>query len=129
MSNRRPGEIELLIEQLLAERSLPVPAYDILTLASEIGGKLYPAQIYRALANLVASGKVSRVEALGAYCKGGPEAEAFRVCRDCGRADRVNLGDLHAELRARLTVSDFVFEHLVIEAVGRCAACCGRDRE
>lgn len=123
MSNRRPGEIERIIEQMLGERTGPVAAYELLKQAGECGITLYPAQIYRALANLVASGKVNRVEALNAYCKAGSEAQAFRVCRDCGRADPVELGDLHAALSARLAAADFVTGHLIIEALGHCRQC------
>ncbi|WP_395337430.1 hypothetical protein WBP06_22855 [Novosphingobium sp. BL-8H] len=123
MSNRRPGEIERIIEQMLAERAGPVAAYELLKRAAECGIRLYPAQIYRALANLVARGKVNRVEALNAYCKAGSEACAFRVCRDCGRVDPVELGDLHEALSARLAASDFVTGRLVIEALGHCQQC------
>ena len=83
--------------------------------------------VYRALDQMVASGRVHRIESLNAFtvCAGPPHSETpvFEICNECGDlTERVGTG-LTENIAILSRRSGFQPEHSVIETRGRCGAC------
>lgn len=110
----------------LRRQTKPRSAYQILEdLRCE--GVTATTTVYRALDQLVASGKVHRIESLNAFTAccdpshtGSP---VFEICEDCGAVTE----HVHTRLAKDIAVlsrsSGFKPAHSVIEIRGRCGAC------
>jgi Fur family zinc uptake transcriptional regulator len=86
-----------------------------------------PPTVYRALDKLMERGLVHRIETANTFvaCAHGPHEEdmALRVCRSCGAADEVPLGDLLDALKGRAGRDGFALDRLTLEIEGLCGAC------
>jgi Fur family zinc uptake transcriptional regulator len=120
---RKSGEVEKLVEGILANASRPLSAYQIADSAAKEGCKIYPAQVYRSVNSLVARGLIRRVESLNAYITGKPGHECLAICRQCGSIAHFDIAELQKELQASFSASSFEVEGLVMEASGICADC------
>lgn len=89
--------------------------------------KIAPPTIYRALAALLADGKVHRLESLNAYvackCDRHAQASILSICDDCGTVEESVAPDLLDELSSVAGKSGFVPARHVIEIHGLCASC------
>ena len=121
---RRNGELVRLVEDLLKQASAPASAYDLARLAGEREERLYPAQVYRALAELVRQGRVRWIEALNAYCPtlSTPGAIVF-VCNDCSRAFQHDHPEIDTALHLALENHGLRLDRLIVEATGKCNEC------
>lgn len=74
---RSREEIETIILDLLARANGPMSAYDISARSAKSGQQVFPAQVYRTLARLIAQDRVSRIESLSAFTV---KQEAADIC-------------------------------------------------
>ena len=110
----------------LRRQNKPLSAYKILEdLRSE--GVTAATTVYRALDQLLAAGRVHRIESLNAWtaCCDPSHAETpvFEICEDCGTVTE------HVDTRVAQDIatlskrSGFTPERSVIEIRGRCGTC------
>lgn len=130
-SGRRESVMSLTRKQQLVLDALrhagaPLGAYALLDRLRDAGFNA-PAQVYRALARLVETGEVSRLETLNAYlprtAARGDAVSVFTICERCSRIGEyadASLGERLAHLTGR---HDFVASHAAIEIRGRCVDC------
>ena len=122
VARRRRGEIDDLVQGILAAGNSPLSAYDIAGQASRGGRPVVPAQVYRTLARLIRERRVLRVEMLGAYVLRPASADLCLVCLQCRSVQLIEneaLRTIHADAvgrRFRLAVAP-------VEAGGLCEAC------
>ena len=122
VARRRRGEIDALVQGILAAGNGPLSAYDIAGRASQGGQPVVPAQVYRTLARLIRQHRVLRVEMLGAYVLRPASADLCLVCLQCRSVQLIEneaLRTIHADAvgrRFRLAVAP-------VEAGGLCDAC------
>ena len=110
----------------LRRQSKPLSAYKILEdLRSD--GVTAATTVYRALDQLLATGRVHRIESLNAWtaCRDPSHAEtpAFEICEDCGAVTEHVDPRLAQDIAALSKRSGFMPEHSVIEIRGRCGTC------
>lgn len=124
-SPKRKTHAERVFEHL-HHQSKPLSAYQILeNLRSE--GVTAATTVYRALDQLVASGRVHKIQSLNAFtvcCDPSHDAApVFEICEDCGTVtEHVDTG-LTKNIAALSNQSGFKPEHSVIEIRGRCGTC------
>jgi Fur family zinc uptake transcriptional regulator len=117
----------------------PTGAYDLLQRLAETQGRaarpVGPPTVYRALEFLIGEGLIHKVERLSAYVActhhlrhdhahpAHDQAIQFLICRQCGRADELEDGNVRAALGEAASRSGFRLTAATIEAEGLCAAC------
>ncbi|MDE8650341.1 Fur family transcriptional regulator [Novosphingobium album (ex Liu et al. 2023)] len=124
-TNRKTQDCEAIILAALAGEDRPLTAYDVQSRAAQAGARLFPAQIYRAMERLIATGQVHRIETSKAYMLRGAGIDAIAVCEACGRVQPHALGAPVSQVARAIGDNGFTVRALVIEAVGRCADCPG----
>ena len=122
---KRKTHAERVLEHL-HRRSKPLSAYQILEdLRSD--GVTAVTTVYRALDQLVASGRVHRIESLNAFtacCDPSHTATpVFEICEDCGTVREHVDTRLTKSISALSSHSGFKPEHSVVEIRGRCGEC------
>ena len=114
------------IEALLAREGKALGAYAILEAMREEGVR-QPPTVYRALARLMADGRVHRVESLNAYvacARPGHEATAvLAICDACGGVEEIEAAHLVGLLARRAASRGFETRHPIIELHGQCGGC------
>ena len=102
-------------------------AYDLL---DELRGKypkMAPPTVYRALAALIESGQVHRLESLNAYvacqCEDHHQPSIFSICNDCGVVEENFEPELFSKLSSALKNNGFSVQRHVVEVNGTCASC------
>ena len=122
---KRRTHADRVLDRLRRARK-PLSAYQIL---DDLRGEGVSAAttVYRALDQLVASGRVHRIESLNAFtaCCDPNHAEAavFEICEGCGSVtEHVDEG-LTETIATLSDRSGFRAERSVIEIRGRCGAC------
>lgn len=110
----------------LRRQTKPLSAYEILEdLRSE--GVTAATTVYRALDQLVTSGKVHRLESLNAFTACCDPSHAgspvFEICEDCGAVTEHVHTRLAKDIAVLTSSSGFKPAHSVIEIRGRCGAC------
>ena len=110
-------------------RTEPMGAYDILDALRRPGERIAPPTVYRALARLVAEGRVHRVESANAYlaCQHdhaheASESPVLAICDDCGTV-REHTAPAAVESLSASLADGFEPTRHVIEVHGRCAPC------
>jgi Fur family transcriptional regulator, zinc uptake regulator len=118
---------DAVILTALRSGGAPMSAYAILD-AVRSTSITAPTTVYRALARLMKSGAVHRLESINAYvaCKDhlhphGPTV--FAICRDCGHVDELVEADVIARLESDALRLGFHVEATTIEMTGRCVSC------
>ena len=137
MPSRRGEQHAVNIMGALTDAPRPLSAYDLLDRLRPTG-VVAPLTVYRALAKLIKSGKVHRIESLNALvaCRDGahhhdhaPDSDAgfkavgFAICDACGVVEEFvdpALGDL---IGRALAVQRFRPRTGAIEVRGLCNAC------
>ncbi|HEV2516106.1 MAG TPA: transcriptional repressor [Devosia sp.] len=103
----------------------PLTAYQIL---HELEGTTIkaPVQVYRALSQLMTSGKVHRVESLNAFVlcdrHHATSRPGFLICKHCGTVQEFD-DEAIDEISSRLAGAGFEVENLSLEVSGLCVAC------
>ena len=112
--------------ELLRCQRRPLSAYEILE-ALRGDGVTAAMTVYRALARLLESGQVHRIESLNAWtacCEphhsGTP---VFEICDGCGNVTEHVASHLARDIAALSADSGFVPDRPVIEIHGRCSDC------
>jgi Fur family zinc uptake transcriptional regulator len=106
-------------------------AYDVLAGLREAEPGIAPPTIYRALAALIARGRVHRLESLNKFmaCRSGRhrQASVLSICGDCGAVEESVAPDLPDLLSGIVGRSGFRPARHVIEIHGLCASCGGKE--
>jgi Fur family zinc uptake transcriptional regulator len=112
--------------ELLLRSGQPLKAYELIPVAGEDGGSVYPPTVYRALEFLLAQGLAHRIESLNAYvsCQQSDtgHAAAFLICECCGASSEIDTA-AHLAIASQAMDLGFVVERQIIEARGRCKDC------
>lgn len=122
---KRKTHTERIFEHL-HRQSKPLSAYQIL---EDLRGEGVSAAmtVYRALDQLVASGRVHRIESLNAFTvccdPSHTDTPVFEICEVCGGVTEHLKTGLTRDITALSTHSGFKPKHSVIEIRGRCGAC------
>ncbi len=123
-----------LILQELGRTEKPLSAYDLLDKLRPFGVS-GPPTIYRALDQLLASGKVHRLESMSAFvaCRGLDHgthdhahdglATGFTICDSCGTVAEFEDPMLRERIEADAAAATFRPRSSVVEIRGLCAAC------
>ena len=118
---RLPLNARLVLEALV-EAGQPCKAYSLLEQLREKGVSS-PMTVYRALDRLSELGLIRRIESLNAFIALPPEIKgpiAFRICRQCGRTEIVELDQAALDVLAAAGINA---EDSYIEAYCDCSAC------
>ncbi|MEM7120713.1 MAG: Fur family transcriptional regulator [Pseudomonadota bacterium] len=123
--SRRRTHADRVLDHL-RHQDKPLSAYQILeALRSE--GVTAATTVYRALDQLLAAGRVHRIESLNAWTvccdPRHTETPVFEICEDCGAVTEHVDTRLAENIAALSSHSGFKPEHSVIEIRGRCGAC------
>lgn len=126
--NRRPKrdwkDLEAAVVAALDDASdRPLTAYAIQDRAAAGGQRLYPTQIYRVMARLIAAGQVHRIESANAYMLRRSPSDAVALCDGCGRAFAYAMARPAEDIGRAIDASGFAVRSLLIEAVGLCRDC------
>ncbi len=112
--------------RLLERQQRPLTAYEILE-ALRGDGVAAATTVYRALAKLLKTGYVHRIESLNAWtacCEPHhSETPVFRICDDCGNVTEHVAPHIARDIAAMSADSGFVPDRSVIEIHGRCSDC------
>ena len=124
-SPRRKKNAERVFEHL-RDQTKALSAYQILDDLRD-QGVTAATTVYRALDQLMASGRVHRIESLKAFTVYADprraETPIFEMCKECGDVtERFDTG-LTENIAILSRRSGFQPEHSVIEIRGRCGAC------
>jgi len=124
-SSKRKKNAERVFEHL-QHQTKALSAYQILNDLRH-QGMTAATTVYRALDQLLASGRVHRIESLNAFtvCNQPRHTETpvFEICKECGDVtERAGTGLIeNIEILSRR--SGFQPEHSVVEIRGRCGVC------
>ena len=124
---KRGEKLQASVLALLKTQPTPLSAYDILDALKDDNTRLAPTTIYRALAALIESGQIHRLESCNAFiaCKCGVDAHTaiLSICDQCGAVEETISKDVLAALANAVREIGFAPSRHVIEVLGRCAAC------
>lgn len=126
-----PGRKAVL--DILEKARRPIGAYEMIDLlASSVGRRPAPTQVYRALDFLVEQGLVHRLASRNAFLACGHSHEAsepvaFLICDACGHVDEATSPALAADVADVADRKGFAPRAQIIEIAGRCAACVTKD--
>lgn len=109
----------------LQKAARPLTAYQILHALEGTTIKA-PVQVYRALSQLMASGKAHRVESINAFVlcdrhHASPHP-GFLICKHCGTVQEFDDGAMD-EISSRLASAGFTVETFTLEVSGLCLSC------
>ncbi len=125
--SKRGERMQADVLAVLCRRGRPLSAYEVLAALRETYPKIAPPTVYRALAALVDTGRVHRLESMNAFvacqCDRHPQAAILSICRDCGTVEESVAPELLAELSGVAGRSGFRPARHVIEIHGTCASC------
>ncbi len=112
--------------KFLKRQERPLSAYEILE-ALRGDGVAAATTVYRALAKLLETGHVHRIESLNAWtvCRAPHHSETpvFEICDGCGNVTEHVTSHLAHDIAALSADSGFVPDRSVIEIHGRCSDC------
>lgn len=124
----RPGRrthADRVLEHL-GRQTKPLSAYQILE-GLRGDGVNAATTVYRALEQLLAAGRVHRIESLNAWTvccdPSHTETPVFEICEHCGAVTEHVDARLAENIAALSSHSGFKPEHSVIEIRGSCCAC------
>ncbi len=115
-----------VLEILLASHQ-PIGAYDILAELNrnDIGERIAPPIVYRALEFLMAEGLIHRIESRNAFIScmqpGHQSTAQFLICQDCEQV--AELESIDSGLLSAAKDLGFAVDHSVVEITGICAEC------
>ena len=117
--------------RLLFESPKPLSAYELL---DRLRGTLHnpaPPTVYRALEFLLEQGLVHKLESLHAYIgcthPDHPHAGQFLICAECGEVAELEDPHLADSLKTAGRAVGFRTKRPVVELLGTCAECNGRE--
>ena len=117
--------------EILLEGHRAMGAYEVLDILREEGLGSQPPVAYRALDFLVAHGFVHKIERLNAFVAcahpGARHAPAFLICRICDKVAEAQAEPTDGALGAAAQDAGFEIERAVVEALGVCPNCKGKQ--
>lgn len=130
MGKRAEAMQAAVLAHLRTQRA-PQSAYDVLDALRKDARRLAPTTIYRALAALVESGAVHRLESRNAFVActrqganpADDHAAILSICDDCGCVEETLSKDVLVAVSTVAGQSGFAPTRHVIEVIGQCAAC------
>lgn len=116
-----------LVLDVLREAGEPMTAYAVID-ALRPQGITAPPTVYRALAQLVRTGQVHRIESISSFiaCDHPTHTEdfAFTICDDCGNVSELTHKKLSSAMRALAEMSPLkTMRRATVEIHGVCAEC------
>ena len=124
---KRAEKLQAEILALLQAGRAPLSAYDVLEALRNDDWQLAPTTVYRALAALIESGTVHRLESRNAFVacqhEGDEHSAILSFCNDCGAVEETVSKDVLTALRDAAGGTGFAPSRHVIEVLGQCAAC------
>jgi Fur family transcriptional regulator, zinc uptake regulator len=122
--------VRRLVLRMLWEGIQPLGAYDLLKrMEAELGRRLAPPTIYRALDFLLAQNLITRIESKNAFVPcahpGHPHACVFFICENCGASEEIEDRGLEELFDRKASALGFRINKRVLEFQGKCAACLG----
>jgi len=119
--------------ELVCEAERPMSAYDILDLMRATISNPAPPTVYRALDFLLEQGLVHKLESIHAFigCSNPdhPHSGQLLICADCGDVNELEDPAIARSLRLAESASGFAPKRRVVELIGTCARCTGKDHE
>jgi Fur family zinc uptake transcriptional regulator len=113
--------------EAIAAAHQPQSAYEILGVMRRRWPKAAPPTVYRALEFLQQQGLVHRLATMQAFVTcvhpGQDHAGQFLICRDCGRVEELDDGDIESSLGRAASAAGFRAAGEVVELTGRCCDC------
>lgn len=133
LTDRQQGRNAAYVMEALLSAARPMGAYDIIA-AIRPRVELAPPTVYRALRQLVSSGKAHRIESLNAFvaCRCGHDAQpayrqgqgiGFIICDRCGSVDEFIDPVIGERVAATLVDRGFSASATILEVRGVCASC------
>ena len=120
------------LEILLSEHRA-MGAYELLDRLHQAGFGSQPPVAYRALDFLVANGFVHKIERLNAFIAcahpGENHSPAFLICRLCEAVAEAQSAPARGSLGDAARATGFQIERTLVEALGLCPSCAGKDEE
>ena len=117
--------------RLLCESEKPLSAYELLDRMRDTVRNPTPPTVYRVLDFLVEQGLVHKLESLHAFVgcthPDHPHASQFLICRDCGEVAEVEDPGVTRSLQAAGRAAGFRTRRPVVELIGTCARCAGKQ--
>jgi len=126
--NHKCGPNEVALQKIMGKADKPLSAYDLIPLlGAQLGHKVAPITVYRALQHLATHGLVTRIETQNAYvlCQHPHESHEclFFICRTCGKATEAPDGQISKLLRKEASEIGFGINKQVMEIIGLCKSC------
>lgn len=116
--------------QIVCASERPLGAYEILDAMRGAPGAA-PPTVYRALDFLVEHGLVHRIETLHAFvgCNhpDHPHSGQFLICAECGEVKELEDEAVLRQLDTAAAERGFQARRPVVEVIGTCARCAGRN--
>ncbi|RFP86993.1 transcriptional repressor [Rhodobacteraceae bacterium 63075] len=117
--------------EILLQEHRALGAYDMLDRLRDAGFGSQPPVAYRALEFLVDNGFAHKIERLNAFVAcahpGASHSPAFMICRDCDSVAETHSAPARGAIGDAARASGFQIERTVVEALGLCPACAGKD--
>jgi Fur family zinc uptake transcriptional regulator len=117
---RTSAKLEAVVMAILRASPKPLGAYMIARKSRALGAPLAPNQVYRILDRL--SEQVRRVELLNAYFEASGDGAAIICCRNCNRAQTLDI-DIADDVARLCSTAGFRADKLIAEVTGLCAKC------
>ncbi len=125
----RMTELRRNVLRALMEEERPVGAYQLFDRLKARDAASAPPAVYRALDFLVGEGVAHKLQSVNAYvgcaCFEHAHDAHFLICGECCAAEEVPTTDIREQVDRDACARGFIVERMVIETVGRCAACAG----
>jgi Fur family transcriptional regulator, zinc uptake regulator len=117
---------------ILCGAGRPIGAYEIMDAMREGARAVAPPTVYRALDFLLGQGLIHKLESLHAFVgcdhPGEPHSSQFLICAACGGVTELDDAGVDSSLCSVAQGSGFETQRRVVEVIGTCAGCVGKDR-
>ncbi|KOR31894.1 hypothetical protein TI05_10705 [Achromatium sp. WMS3] len=121
-----------MVLEILYAADKPMSAYEILDLMRGMVKNPAPPTVYRALDFLREQGLVHKLESLQAFIgcihPEYPHSSQFLICADCGGVSEINDAAIVQSLGTVSKSIGFQTKHPVVELLGTCAECTGKNQ-
>jgi Fur family transcriptional regulator, zinc uptake regulator len=120
-----------LVLQVVWDAAQPLDVYTILKrIQRQLGRRIAPPTIYRALDFLLEQRFISKLESCHAFVPcanaGRHRACAYFICENCGTSEEINDAGVQSIFESKASELGFHIKRSVMELQGLCASCRGR---
>ena len=121
---RQPAQIDILVEDIVSNASVPLGAYAISAESKRLGTPIAATQVYRSLEQLVKRERLERIVLLKAVVEARQNKSMFLICSECGTVSAAELPGFEKSMAELCGAAKFRVSRLHLEARGRCQNCC-----